>query len=813
MTRYIKQKNSSLPAMVLAVLISVGMQAQTPSGSWEPSVVYVVDFSQKGTDIHFPSLTTFTPELIRLQLLQMPVLTVFRASQPPPCGLEKRVADSALDTSSQVRSGAASQAPVSAQPDRDRPAPAGNFFVISGSVDFHSLDISVDASLDRCEDHRLSNLTTDHALFVPGKALDELNVLSQFLVYKLQNSLPAVQIRVGPFRAANKRVASIAAKLTEQIKEEITQHPGFQLSDKASIVIGGSLLEEKGLLRAVVQISWNEVVKPFDVKAPASNIPNFLNNTGRSVFETLSAVMVSYSFGSQDYLEKSKADDLTEDGKKLLCIDQTARCRANGPAALKLLMAAVKKSPKDITATYYVAVAQASAVQYADAIATLTHLLQLIDANPGAAAGDFKIKSLNLLADLSTRQGDLKAAKEYYHFSLEAEPNQPEIYSREAEFIFGTNAVEAVDLLLSGLDRVNDKTAIHTTLRRHADEVKPPDFEAVADKLQAALPKDQSLSEEYAIVCAHAASNLVYSDPERTQQFLRRARELHPSHVTAENRNWLARIEAALDLGQKKYKDAHLSALNALTILPGDSRTVLLAAQIELAWANALQPQTTEQRDKLLNSAYSRLMPLVDSANEGAYDTFRAVGHGRKADSESLKVFSKLADNNPNDTSAVANLMFICGEYLMDRQCLYSRAKEIMTRSVDNLSLQLDSVEAAVVLGHYKEASQWLAMVDRHPEADPMHKFVTSFYRFWISYVENDVRTREHFQALKQSLNEYKETDQSTLQYTWSFEGTKTELKNGTLPTEKKKLLALIIETYENPKRDTSGLSLSPTAN
>src|SRR4029077_16087264 len=136
-----------------------------------------------------------------------------------------------------------------------------------------------DASLDHCQGNRLSNLTTDHALFVPGKALEELSVLGQFLVFKLQNSLPAVTVQVAAFTSTNPRLADTAAELTERLKVEVTQHPGFQFSHHATVVIEGALSKEKTLFHAAVRIRWGEYVKPVDVKDPADSMPKFLNDT------------------------------------------------------------------------------------------------------------------------------------------------------------------------------------------------------------------------------------------------------------------------------------------------------------------------------------------------------------------------------------------------------------------------------------------------------------------------------------------------------------------------------------------------------
>jgi hypothetical protein len=77
---------------VLALIVqgSAAALAQSPPQLSEPPRVYVVDFATTGSDPHFANLSSFTPDLIRLQLLEMPVLEVVRTASAPPCGEANR---------------------------------------------------------------------------------------------------------------------------------------------------------------------------------------------------------------------------------------------------------------------------------------------------------------------------------------------------------------------------------------------------------------------------------------------------------------------------------------------------------------------------------------------------------------------------------------------------------------------------------------------------------------------------------------------------------------------------------------------------
>ena len=84
---YIVNRNNNLNlSLALVILLSMAAVAQSPVQSYELPRVYVVDFTQVGSDPHFTDLATFTAELIRLQLLEMPTLEVVRTATPPPCG-------------------------------------------------------------------------------------------------------------------------------------------------------------------------------------------------------------------------------------------------------------------------------------------------------------------------------------------------------------------------------------------------------------------------------------------------------------------------------------------------------------------------------------------------------------------------------------------------------------------------------------------------------------------------------------------------------------------------------------------------------
>ena len=127
--------------------------------------------------------------------------------------------------------------------------------------------------------------------------------------------------------------------------------------------------------------------------------------------------------------------------------------------------------------------------------------------------------------------------------------------------------------------------------------------------LQAALPS-LPVSEEYAEVCAYAASELVYTDRHLSERYLIRTTTLSPDEVSVETRNWIARIQAFDYFLQADYEKAYSFALKAQKTLD-DAMTQGLLADIELAWAQSLKDRDPAKSSKLLNQSYSRSKPLV----------------------------------------------------------------------------------------------------------------------------------------------------------------------------------------------------------
>ena len=806
-------------SLALVNVYAMRAGAQEPAPAPEPPRVYVVDFTTTGSDPHFAKLTVFTPELMRLQLLEMPMVDVVRTDVPPPCGEASNTGvsapsqDAGVSTPSQSTSGAGSR-------------PPGDFFQLSGSINFSSADIKVTGVLERCRNKTLEPVTSEQAVFVPGRALEQITVLTEFLVYKLEGLLPTTQVRVADIQPSGKKLDTIAAQLTEQLKLEMTQHPGFQLSDSpdTAVVIEGDLSKAGESLDANVKIHWGENVKPLITGGHADDVPAFLRSTSKSVFDMLSSEVIGERFGSKDYLETAAPDKLLEDGKQLLCIGQPRSCRSDPRAALRLLSAASRRSPDpDPNTFYFLALAQSNALQYPDAVATFKHVIEMCDAAAKPENRELAIKALNQLGDVYTRTGDKQAASASYAKSLERNPSQSYLYVSQAEILFATNPVGAIKLLLDGLGHNPKSETIRSAIGEDIPKLKPPDFQGAANLL--ATAKDTfPLTEEYAQMCAFAASQLLYSDPQLAVGYLSKLDGLSPEKLSASTRNWFARLQAVDSSRRKNFDAAYAFAMKAEKIVEDEklddqklSKVVL--SDVQVAWAKTLQNQDPE-RKRMLRETYARVKPLVVEGNTNFYQDFMDVNHLLDNDVESKLIFSNLLDKNNGDHFAARGILFVCGENLLDVKCAYLAARKALAKPSDDIDLQLDGVEAAVLNNDRKQGLEWLAIVEQHAEADNMTKAIAGFYRFWISYAENDPSSKQDFQHMVAALNEYNRAraalspEMADTADKWSFGEASGVLNENKLPAatnlpeNKKKDLLAIMDAFDHPKQGTTGLSL-----
>lgn len=789
--------------------------AQSSGVAPEPPRVYVTDFTQQGSDPNLSELSTFTAGLIRLQLLRMPMIDVVRTVERPPCGDEVKHPLGSLDTSGQIAPNAAGQQTAKSAPTRAQAPSSGNFYVIRGSIDIRPPDIAVDAMLEKCDGGTLATVTSDHALFVAGKALEQLTVLSQFLANELESSLPKTGVKVAKFKSVDRESDRTAADVTEQIKLELTRHPGLELSDSPEYVVEGEVEKVGDTLKATVRIHWgHDDLKTVESTGAANHASVFVRNVGISVYDSLAAVLLAQRFGWKDYLDNQDAESFVERGKRLLCIDQAASCRVDAQSALGTMSRAAQLSPaSDWHTNYYLGLAQTAALKYSAAIDTFNSVLASIRADPTKYSESSKIMvdSLNQLGDLYAKSGDSKTAGTYYVESLKRDPTQSEVYIRFAGTLLDGDTPAAVNVLLGGLAHASDKAAIHSFLQYSLRRVETPDFDPIVEILRSAVSRGEPVSEEYAILCANLASQLVDIDPSRAQELIKRAQALPSANVTLETRNWLSRILAVSYLREEKYADAYDGAKKARDEL-NDPSSQILMAQVELAWANHLKESDRSSLEAihLLQDAFAILKPLVQASNDDAYQVFRDVGHRTSKDLEVLAVFADLAAKNPKDLEALRNQMYVCNEFLYDFSCAYSAAKKLYAGPVEDVGLQLDAVEIAVLNRDYKQASTWLEPVDGASEPSVINKTVARFYRFWITYAQGAASTTQDFQRLLQSLNESTAIRSAVpTSQLWSFDGAKHALAKSDLPVGKRKLLADIITAFEDPAKGTTQLRLT----
>src|SRR6266704_4002937 len=223
------------------------------------SRVYVVNFDQITPDPNFSDLAEFATSLIRLQLQEVPALDPVSTSKAPPCGAKaNRPAQRTSNPAAQMPI----QAQVPAQYENQQPSVIppvlGEFFIIRGSVEIHPPNIAVDYSLEKCDGAKVTKLVADRSNFDPGKALEQLNIVSQFLLYAVQDELPQTTIAVMPFTTSAKKT-EIAESVTGYLKQEVTERHGFRRSEdsgraNADYTIEGNISVVKDAVRATIFI-------------------------------------------------------------------------------------------------------------------------------------------------------------------------------------------------------------------------------------------------------------------------------------------------------------------------------------------------------------------------------------------------------------------------------------------------------------------------------------------------------------------------------------------------------------------------------
>jgi hypothetical protein len=152
-------------------------------------------------------------------------------------------------------------------------------------------------------------------------------------------------------------------------------------------------------------------------------------------------------------------------------------------------------------------------------------------------------------------------------------------------------------------------------------------------------------------------------------------------------------------------------------------------------------------------------------------------------------------------------------------KCIYAAAQKALAKPSEDIGLQLDGVEAAVLNNDRKQALEWLIIVEQHTEADDMTRAIASFYRFWLSYAENDPSSRLDFQRVEAAFNVYNRARATRSPILadpagiWSFKGAVNVLKGNKVPAatnlteNKRKVLLAIIDAFDHPEQGTTGLS------
>jgi hypothetical protein len=143
--------------------------------------------------------------------------------------------------------------------------------------------------------------------------------------------------------------------------------------------------------------------------------------------------------------------------------------------------------------------------------------------------------------------------------------------------------------------------------------------------------------------------------------------------------------------------------------------------------------------------------------------------------------------------------MFLCNEYLFDRDCSVSAAFPYMqnqgTTGPEDVGVLLDCVEIAVLNGAHKPAEEWLTSIGKRTGTPPNRAVVIDLYRFWLALLRKDkTGAKLAFEDWSKDTTVLRE---SKGDLDWVFNGAKHTLKTSAFDESEKVLLLQMINCLE----------------
>ncbi|HUI42934.1 MAG TPA: tetratricopeptide repeat protein [Terriglobia bacterium] len=836
-------------------------QSQVAAGAKESLPVYVADFSEtrSGASLgELGSLPTLVTGIIQLRLLQVPSLTVRRVQTTPPCGPVPAAKLTAQEAP-------APQFRKTGAPTGDFYVVRGSIeprlpeFVVDYFVEKcvdQGFQTVVEDTVPFTADHALDQLTTmAHAIaFRLERSVPPTTVVVDAFATD-SDAQDRQEVRDGT---------------QSRVTEALSESPDLVVADSGNYHVGGELSFEKSGSRLRVLAKWDTVRANLYILAHGKKYPlqpvtgsrdaeeKFYGDVASQVARDLPEVLLAENLGWNDLLGNMQTKVLLSQGERLLesCSNDNRTCDA-AQEAIPLLAAASQKDPSSEEGFRLLGRADMRAGKYAEAAKALEQANTLIKERHGAGrvvAPKTEIGVLNLLGDAYRSLEKYQMAEAAYTESLRIMPSQPDVHISKALALRDDGRrAGALGTLLDGLQFPASEAvlgSLHSYAKDTIRTLQPDEFASAEEAVKRAAGTGIPVNDEYALLLSReqgktldekwepetgaraagalqkaldlgptdlnvraevyanlARAHLLDKDPEQIDSYLTQAEKLPPDAVSADNREWIARIRTRAWLNQNQYAKAYAAADVARQIKATDDAEYL-EALAALFWARDQEkvagpnPTVTQKEEaaKHYQQTVDLAGPLVDKRFPDADGVLMEANHALGLDAKTRDRLRSLAQQNPKDGTALESLMFVCEVYLSDFGCAFSAAQLDAAAhdpgAPDAASAYVNFAEAAILVGNDAQTQAWLGIAIKQPDAKPRDRSLVYLYALWLALRQGETgEAPGDFQTWQKAAGEFR---QANADLNWNFVAAKKALSDSSLGESQKKLLAAMMDALED---------------
>ena len=592
----------------------------------------------------------------------------------------------------------------------------------------------------------------------------------------------------------------------------------------------------------------------------------FVNDVAANALDHLRFIITAERSGLKVDLDRSQAAAFLQEGKTLLCASGNCALNTRDPVrAAGALAAANKLDPGNPEILRYLGQAQLENHQSSNA----QILLQEAHSKLGSRKGKALEAAIDaLLGDAYMQQNMFSQARDQYAESLKTYRMLLQVQNDgETRGVLAENEIttttkyvralkatkeedKAVESLVILVRKYPSRKDLHQQMQELIGGLSTAQLDKAQEKAGCAAPKN--VRNECALIAVRKAVSLNDTLPDGgdfssvlrlallalsfeptdvkiraealayaargsmevggpdTDKYLTQAESLPQNDVPASVREWLLRLRAAFWLNKHDYSNAYSILASVAHDRQSSSSIRLLAAQASLLWADSLRTDTATaaQAKQKFQISKEFLLPLVDERYAPADEVLLYVNHALGMDAETRDLFRKILDANPGDDSASGIMIGICTELIPDYDCSLAVAKKAASTGFASkpLELQLDFIEAAMLKGDEKTASEWLKVVDSRPELSLQLRPVRDFYEVWLSLDQKDrAAAQTHFLKWQNSLKDLRE---KKLKSVWSFKAAKSVWSGKDTPVAV--LLLDMIKALDDSNAELPGFTLGP---